>query len=68
MNIVQNESQWIRCPICDGKTRNKVYADTEMFNFPLCCPKCKKEIRVDIMQLKIAISIGRSIGLLRNEK
>ena len=28
----------------------------------------KKEIRVDIMQLKMEISIGRSIGLLRNEK
>lgn len=68
MNIFQNESRWIRCPICNGKTRTKVYTDTEMFNFPLCCSKCKKEIRVDIMQLKMAISIGRSIGLLRNEK
>ena len=68
MNIVQNESRWIRCPICNGKTRTKVYADTAMFNFPLYCPKYKNEIRVDIMQLKMAISIGRSIGLLGNEK
>lgn len=29
---------------------------TVMFNFPLYCPKCKKEIRIDVMQLKMAIS------------
>lgn len=48
-------SRWIRCPICDSKTRTKVYADTVMFNFPLFCPKCKKEIRIDVMQMKMAI-------------
>ena len=47
-------SKWIPCPICGGKTRVKVYADTVMFNFPLFCPKCKKEVRVDVMQLKMA--------------
>ena len=52
----ENESRWICCPICGGKTRTKVYADTVMFNFPLYCPKCKKEIRIDVMQLKMAIS------------
>lgn len=52
----QEISYWIRCPICESKTRTKVYADTVMFKFPLYCPKCKKETRVDVMQLKIAIS------------
>ncbi|MDD5863735.1 MAG: cysteine-rich KTR domain-containing protein [Firmicutes bacterium] len=52
----QNDSYWIRCPICESKTRTKVYADTVIFRFPLYCPKCKKETRVDVMQLKIAIS------------
>lgn len=56
MDIIQTESRWIHCPICNGKTRTKVYADTAMFNFPLYCPKCKKEIRIDVMQLKMAIS------------
>ena len=50
------ESLWIRCPICDGKTRTKVYADTVLVNFPLFCPKCKKEIRIDVVQLKMVIS------------
>lgn len=56
MDNSQSESRWIRCPICDGKTRTKVYADTVMFKFPLYCPKCKKEIKIDVLQLKMAIS------------
>ena len=54
--INPKESLWIRCPICDGKTRTKVYADTVLVNFPLFCPKCKKEIRIDVVQLKMVIS------------
>lgn len=50
------ESLWVRCPICDGKTRTKVYADTVLVKFPLFCPKCKKEIRIDVVQLKMVIS------------
>ena len=50
------ESLWVRCPICDGKTRTKVYADTVLVNFPLFCPTCKKEIRIDVVQLKMVIS------------
>lgn len=56
MDSNQKESRWIRCPICDGKTRTKVYTDTVMFNFPLYCPKCKKETKIDVLQLKMAIS------------
>lgn len=56
METIQTESRWIRCPICNGKTRTKVYADTVMFKFPLYCPKCKKEIMIDVMQLKMARS------------
>lgn len=51
----RDDSRWIRCPICESKTRTKVYADTVMFNFPLFCPKCKKEIKIDVMQMKMAI-------------
>ena len=56
MNDNLNDSLWIRCPICDGKTRTKVYADTVLVNFPLFCPKCKKEIAIDVVQLKMVIS------------
>lgn len=51
-----HESLWIRCPICGGKTRNKVYQDTVLVKFPLYCPKCKKETLIDVVQLKMVPS------------
>lgn len=47
---------WVRCPLCHEKTRVKVYADTVVLNFPLYCPKCKRETKVNIVQLKMVIS------------
>ena len=52
----QKDFRWIRCPVCDSKTRTKVYGDTAMFNFPLFCPRCKKETIIDVIQLKMAKS------------
>ena len=52
----QRKSVWINCPICGGKTRTKVYEDSVLVNFPLYCPRCKKEIRVDVAQLKMVKS------------
>lgn len=52
----RNDSLWVRCPICNGKTRTKVYADTVLVKFPLFCPKCKKEVRIDVVQLKMVVS------------
>ena len=34
--------KWILCPECKAKTRTQVLEDTEVKNFPLFCPKCKK--------------------------
>ena len=56
MDNEQINSRWIRCPVCNSKTRTKVYADTVMFNFPLYCPKCKNETKIDVLQLKMAKS------------
>ncbi len=53
MDDKQSESRWIRCPVCDGKTRVKVYDDTVLLNFPLYCPKCKKEVRINVVKLKM---------------
>ena len=52
----QNEALWIKCPVCKAKTRTKVYADTVLLNFPLFCPKCKKENKVNVIQLKMVVS------------
>ncbi|MBQ9721261.1 MAG: cysteine-rich KTR domain-containing protein [Oscillospiraceae bacterium] len=56
MSIEQDSGKWIPCPICEGRTRTKVYADTVLLNFPLYCPKCKKETRIDVVQLKMSLS------------
>ena len=50
------KSRWIRCPSCDRKTRTKVYEDTVMLRFPLYCPKCRTEIRIDVMNFELKIS------------
>ncbi len=56
VNDKENDSRWICCPICGSKTRTKVYADTVLVKFPLYCPKCKKELRVTVAQLKMVLS------------
>ena len=42
-------------PICGGKTRTKVYEDTVLVNFPLYCPKCKREFKVDLVKLRMVV-------------
>ncbi|NBH84201.1 conjugal transfer protein [bacterium C-53] len=36
------KTRWIQCPVCNNKTRNKIRADTELKNYPLYCPKCRR--------------------------
>lgn len=48
----KNNSHWVRCPICNRKTRLKVFFHTVLLNLPLHCPKCKRETIVDIIELK----------------
>ncbi|MDO4567100.1 MAG: cysteine-rich KTR domain-containing protein [Oscillospiraceae bacterium] len=59
MNNTSKTSLWIQCPICQGKTRTRVYDDTVLLNFPLYCPKCKKEILINVVDLKMVISQKR---------
>ena len=47
---------WVKCPICNGKTRIKVYPDAVLLNFPLYCPKCKRENKVNVIKLKMVES------------
>ncbi len=32
--------EWVRCPICSNKTRDRIREDTVLINYPLYCPKC----------------------------
>ena len=54
MGAINEDSQWVHCPICGSKTRTKVYEDTVAQSFPLHCPKYKRENKIDIRQLKMA--------------
>ena len=38
-----------------------MYFDTVLVRFPLYCPKCKKEIRVTVAQLKMVLSDGQTL-------
>lgn len=38
-----DKNDWLKCPVCESKTRVQIRHDTILKNFPLFCPKCKKE-------------------------
>ena len=39
------EEKWIFCPVCGAKTR--------LWNFPLFCPKCKRESIINARNYQI---------------
>ena len=40
---MNNEEKWILCPTCGAKTRLRLLPSTVLRNFPLFCPKCRRE-------------------------
>lgn len=50
-----NEYETILCPICGNRTRGRMREDTELRNFPLFCPKCKRESLIDVKDMKIRV-------------
>ena len=52
---MKRETEWIRCPVCENKTRLQIRADTELKNFPLYCPKCKRETLIDVKDFQIIV-------------
>ena len=51
---MQNE-KWVLCPVCGNKTRIKIRENTVLLNFPLFCPKCRREQLINVQQLKVTI-------------
>ena len=47
--------EWLLCPICNSKTRIKMRPDTELINFPLFCPKCRKETLIHVKKFKVSV-------------
>ena len=48
-------TEWIHCPVCGGKTRNKIREDTVLKNYPLYCPKCKQEVLIEVKILQVTV-------------
>ena len=51
--------EWILCPVCGSKTRNKIRKDTVLKNYPLYCPKCRQERLIKVDNLKITVMAYR---------
>ena len=49
------ETHWIFCPICGSKSRSRIREDTVLVNYPLYCPKCKRETLINAKELHITI-------------
>lgn len=47
--------KWLLCPFRNNKTRIKLRTDTELKNFPLFCPKCKRETLINAKELHITV-------------
>ena len=48
-------AEWILCPACGGKTRDRLREDTVLKNYPLYCPKCKQETLIEAKNLHITV-------------
>lgn len=49
------ETKWILCSICGNKTRLKIRKDTELLNFSLFCPQCKREMLINTKNFNIKL-------------
>lgn len=47
--------EWVRCPVCGNKTRDRIREDTVLKNYPLYCPKCRQETLIEAKNLHITI-------------
>lgn len=49
------KSDWVHCPICGSKTRDRIRGDTVLKNYPLYCPKCKQETLIEVKNLQVTV-------------
>ena len=50
-----DKKEWILCPVCGSKTRNKVREDTILINDSLYCPKCRQETLIEAKNLQVTV-------------
>ena len=52
------ERQWVHCPCCGAKTRLQLLRQTELRDFPLFCPKCRRETIISAAHLRVSVLEG----------
>ena len=52
---MQKQAEWILCPVCGNKTRDRIRYDTVLKNYSLYCPKCKQETLIEAENLKVTV-------------
>ena len=51
----QPEEKWVLCPLCGAKTRLRLLKKTVIRDFPLFCPKCKRESIINAENFTVEI-------------
>ena len=59
MKETAEEKQWVLCPLCGAKTRLQLLPETELKEFPLFCPKCKRESIINAKNFTIETKEAR---------
>jgi len=54
-NKINYNGTLLLCHICNNKTRTKAYTNTIMINYPLFCPKCKRETIVNVEKMNVSV-------------
>lgn len=52
---MKRETEWVRCPVCGNKTRDRICKDTVLINYPLYCPKCRQETLINAKDFQITV-------------
>lgn len=57
---MSQEEKWVLCPLCGGKTRLRILQKTVLQNFPLFCPKCRRETVINARNFQIENPTSRT--------
>lgn len=50
------QRQWVYCPCCGAKTRLQLLKQTELRDFPLFCPKCRRETVINARLFRVSVA------------
>ena len=48
--------RFLPCPICGTQSDTKVIPETVLVRYPLFCVKCRQEVLVDVVKMKMVLS------------